>query len=246
MGTLTTSPPWSGLGREIESCIRKAIHEYDLLGGAKKIALALSGGKDSLTLLYMLKALSGRGFPPFDLYAIHVGGEFTCGAGVSESYLRGICNQLEVPLLLRTSDQKLEELECYSCSRQRRKLIFDAAKSVGCETIAFGHHRDDLVQTLLMNLLYKGEFCGNLPKIRMHHYGVTLIRPLIFVAEEKIRTFSEQQGFNRIMCRCPVGQNSMRKKVDRLLEEIEDLFPHARENLARSSLRYGSDKAARP
>src|SRR6202035_5836680 len=130
-------------------------------------------------------------------------------------------------------------LECYGCSRERRRLLFNAAKELRIETIAFGHHQDDNAQTLLMNLLHKGEFAGMLPKLRMHDYGVTIIRPLTYIAENDIRTFATQYGFLRIMCRCPVGQNSLRKKVDSMLSEIEDIFPNARANIAGASLKYG-------
>ena len=215
-----------------------------MLSDVSKLAIALSGGKDSLTLLFLLKAIAGRGFQNLDLFAIHVAGEFSCGAGVNEGYLKEICNELEVPFITCHSTQKLETLECYSCSRERRRLIFDAAKNVGVETVAFGHHRDDNAQTLLMNLLHKAEFAGNLPKIKMHEYGVTIIRPLIYIAEKDIRTFAQQQGFARIMCRCPVGQQSMRKKVDFLLDEMEEKFPNARDNIAKAALTYGSKKAA--
>jgi tRNA 2-thiocytidine biosynthesis protein TtcA len=116
---------------------------------------------------------------------------------------------------------------------------------VGAHTIAFGHHRDDNTETILMNLLHKGEFAGNLPKLKMHDYDITIIRPLIYVAENDIKTFAQQHGFMRITCRCPVGQTSMRMQVDRLLEEIEALYPNARENIARAGLLYGSDKASR-
>jgi tRNA(Ile)-lysidine synthase TilS/MesJ len=211
-----------------------------------KVAVALSGGKDSLTLLFLLKAISGKGFQELDIHAILVEGEFSCGAGVNVDYLKRICEKLGVNFITRESKQKLETLECYSCSRERRSLIFDAAKSVGATKIAFGHHRDDNAQTVLMNLLHKGEFAGNLPKIHMHDYGVTIIRPLIYIGEDDIRTFAEQHAFVRIMCRCPVGQNSMRKKVKDLIQEIEVLYPNARENLSQASLKYGSDKASRP
>jgi tRNA(Ile)-lysidine synthetase-like protein len=239
-------PPWTALGKRLESTFRKALFDFHMLEGVSKVAIALSGGKDSLALLYLLKAISGRGFPQLDIHAIHVSGEFSCGAGVDINYLQSICSQLEVPFITRSSTQKLETLECYSCSRERRRLIFDAAKSLNIDTIAFGHHRDDHVQTLLMNLLHKAEFAGNLPKIRMQEYGVTIIRPLIYIAEKDIRTFAQQQGFARIMCRCPVGQNSMRKRVDNLLEDIETLFPNARENIAQAGFTYGSNKAAIP
>lgn len=239
-------PPWGGLGKILESSLRKALHEHALLEGSNnKIAVALSGGKDSLTLLYLLKAISGRGFPELEISAIHVGGEYTCGAGVNENFLFAICKELEVPLLIRRSTKTLENLECYSYSRERRSLLFEAAKSIGAHTIAFGHHRDDNAQTLLMNLFQKGEFAGLLPKIKMHHYDVTIIRPLIHISEEDVRSFAKEWGFQRITCQCPVGQNSMRKKVDNLITELETLYPHVRKNLSTASLLYGSDKANR-
>lgn len=237
-------PPWTGVGKRLESTIRKALFDFKMFEGIDKVALALSGGKDSLALLFMLKAISGRGFPPIEITAIHVSGAFSCGAGVNTSYLQSICDQLEVPFIIREATQKLETLECYSCSRERRRLLFDAAKSVGITTIAFGHHRDDSAQTLLMNLLHKGEFAANLPKVPMHDYGVTIIRPMIYVAEQDIRTFAEQHGFKRIMCRCPVGQNSMRRQTEKLLQDIEALYPNARENIASAGLLYGSNKAS--
>ena len=236
-------PPWTGLGKRLESMIRKAIFDYKMLEKVENVGIALSGGKDSLALLFFLKAISGRGFPNWHLHAFHVNGEFSCGAGIALEYLQGVCNALEVPLTVRESTQTLEKLECYSCSRERRKLLFDACKSVGIDTIAFGHHRDDNAQTVLMNLLHKGEFAGNLPKLHMHEYGVTIIRPLIYVAESDIRTFAEQHGFMRLVCRCPVGQKSMRREVDKLLAELETRFPNVRENVANAGLLYGSDKA---
>lgn len=210
-----------------------------------KLALALSGGKDSLTLLFMLKAILGRGFPNAELYAIHVSGAFSCGASIQENFLHSICDALGVHLIIRSASQKREDLECYSCSQTRRRLIFEAAKQVGALTIAFGHHRDDHIQTLLLNLLHKGEFAGNLPLLEMVDFGVTLIRPLIYVPEEEIKHFANEYGFARVTCQCPVGQNSMRKKTDQLLHEIVSLFPNARSNLAQAGFQYGSDKARR-
>ncbi len=238
-------PPWTGLGKRLESIIRKALFDFQMLDDVSKLAIALSGGKDSLTLLFMLKAISGRGFFPFEIHAIHVNGEFSCGAGVNLAYLKEICEALNVNLVVCESTQKLETLECYRCSRERRALIFDAAKRLGATTVAFGHHSDDNAETILMNLLHKAEFAGNLPKLKMHDYGITIIRPLIYVSEQDIRAFAQQNGFSRISCQCPVGQNSMRKQVGKLIEDIEALYPNARENIARAGLMYGSDKASR-
>lgn len=239
-------PPWSGVGKRLESTFRKALYDFEMLEGVDKVAVALSGGKDSMTLLSLLCAISGRGFPDLELFAIHVGGEFSCGAGVNGKLIEAICRDLGVTYIYRESTQKLETLECYRCSRERRRLIFDAAKEVGADRVAFGHHRDDSVETLLMNLLHKGEFAANLAKIEMIKYGVTIIRPLIYVEEADIITFAKQHGFARIMCQCPVGQNSMRKKVRSLLDEMEELYPNARANLASAAILYGSDKASKP
>ena len=236
-------PPWTLLGNRLESLLRKAMFEFDLLEGQNKILVALSGGKDSLTLLYLLKAISGRGFPPLDIGALHVAGEFSCGASLGRDFLGPICEAMEVPLVIRESTKTRENLACYSCSRERRRLIFGAAKEMGFDRIAFGHHRDDNIETLLMNLLHKAEFAGNLPKVPMHDFGVTIIRPLIYFSEKEIQEFAKMYKFNRISCQCPVGQTSQRRKVKDLLKEIEELFPNTRTNLAQASLVYGSTKA---
>jgi len=238
-------PPWTGLGKRLESLCRKALYDFSLIEDNLSIGVALSGGKDSLALLYLLKAISGRGFPPFSLHAFHVTGEFSCGASITGGFLEQICNRLNIPLTLCESHQKRDELECYSCSRLRRKLIFQTAKEVGISTIAFGHHRDDSIQTLLMNLFHKAELAANLPKVPMHDYGVTIIRPLIYVSEKDIWEFAKLYGFARITCQCPVGQTSLRKQTERILSSLEETFPNIRENLSQASFQYASDKALR-
>lgn len=239
-------PPWTALGKKLESLFRKAIYDFELLEGVSSIGVALSGGKDSLALLFLLHAIKGRGFPDFELYALHISGEFSCGASIHISYLQKICKELEVPLLIETSSQKRETLECYSCSRERRKLIFEAAKRLKVSTVAFGHHQDDHIQTLLLNLLHKGEFEGNLPKVPMHLYDVTIIRPLIYISEKEIIEFAQHYGFARISCQCPVGQFSNRKKVEQHVQRMERDFPHLRTNLANAGIKYGSKKALCP
>lgn len=239
-------PPWKYLGKKLESTCRKTLFDYEMVNNVPKVAIALSGGKDSLTLLFLLKAITGRGFPPFELIAIHVAGTFSCGASQDANYLQAICHRLEVPLITTTYEQSRENLECYSCSRMRRKLIFEAARLQNATTVAFGHHLDDNAQTLLLNLLQKAEFAGMLPKVTMIHYGVTIIRPLISIKEKDIIQFAKEYGFAKISCRCPVGQNSQRKKVDQFITDIEEYFPHARQNLAQSALHYGSTKAQLP
>ena len=232
----------SKIARRIESQTRKALYEHDMLS-CPKIAIALSGGKDSLTLLHMLKTISGRGFDPFDLHAIHVSGQFSCGASVAEGYLKEICEKLEIPLSIVESKQQNGPTGCYPCSRERRKLLFEVAKNNGYSQIAFGHHREDSIETLLLNLLHKGEFAANLAKLPMHAFGITLIRPLIFVSEEEIRTFAVQNNFLRHMCQCPIGAISNRRTVKDLIQRLEADFPNVRRNLEHASHLYGSKKA---
>ena len=240
------SPPWTTLGKRLESMVRKAIFEFDLIGDQKKIGIALSGGKDSLTLLYLLKAISGKGLPPFTITCFHVGGEYSCGAKISEGYLQGICDTLDVKLVTLQSTQKLETLQCYRCSRERRSLIFEEAKKNGITHIAFGHHRDDNIETLLLNLFHKGEFAGNLPKVPMYDYGITIIRPLIFLSKEEIKNFATLYGYYRITCECPVGQTSKRNDISSIINHIETQFPNIRANLAHAALEFGSKKALTP
>ena len=239
------SPPWTALGRKLESLCRKALYTFSLVEGVEKLGIALSGGKDSLSLLYLLHAISGRGFQKLSLHAFHVTGEFSCGSSIDLGFLKSICNKLNIPLTVCTSTQKRETLECYSCSRERRKLIFDAAKENDITTIAFGHHKDDSIQTLLMNLFHKAEFAANLPKVPMYNYGVTIIRPLIYTSEAEIKEFAKLYGFNRVTCQCPVGQDSLRKQTENLIQEIEEIFPNIRNNLSQASFNYASDKALR-
>lgn len=240
------SPPWSGLGKRLESMTRKAIFDFKMIDSSDPIAIALSGGKDSLALLYLLCAIRGRGFPHFPIIAIHVAGEYTCGAGIDGAFLKGICQKLDVPLIVKQSLQTKENLECYSCSRERRSILFNTAKEMGCKKIAFGHHRDDSNQTLLMNLLHKGEFAANLPTLYMHEYQIEILRPLIYIDENLIIEFAKQHNFLRFTCQCPVGQDSLRKKTKKLIEELEAVFPNTSSNLFQASLNYGSKKAQTP
>jgi len=240
------SPPFTKLGKSIESACRKALYDFEMLSNVKNLVIALSGGKDSLTLLYMLSAINGLGFSKINLYAVHVAGKFSCGAGIDQNFLSAICKKLDIPLIVKKTNQEKEKLNCYSCSRERRKILFDAAKEVEACTVAFGHHRDDSIQTLLMNLFHKGEFAANLAKIKMIDYKIKIIRPLIYVSEKDILNFASLYKFLKITCQCPIGQNSVRKKTELILKDLETQFPNIRKNLFQASLVYGSNKAEKP
>jgi len=231
------SPPWTTHGKRLESAVRKAIFDFDLFENVSRIGVALSGGKDSITMLFLLHAISGCGVPPFEMVGLHVSHE---GKAISP-LVKEACSHLSIPLY--TKSMSYTHDDCYSCSRERRRLLFSMAQETNCSTIAFGHHRDDNAQTLLMNLLHKAEFAGLLPKIHLAAYNTTIIRPLIYLEEKNIETFVSHYGLAGSTCQCAAGHMRLRKKTDRLLEKIEELYPNARGNLAQAALLFGSKKA---
>jgi tRNA(Ile)-lysidine synthase TilS/MesJ len=239
------SPPWKKGGKLLEKSVRKALYDFHLIDDATAIAVALSGGKDSLTLLFMLNHILGRGFVKKNLYAIHVEGPFSCGASVDKNYLHNICKQLNVTFIPLELDKniKLENLNCYTCSRLRRTLIFKKAKELNISHVAFGHHQDDNIQTLVLNLWQKGSFEGILPKLYMQKYGITIIRPLIYIRETDIVSFAKNNDFMRQICKCPRGQVSKRKEAANIIAMSEEAFPLAKRNLSSAVLTYGSQKA---
>jgi tRNA 2-thiocytidine biosynthesis protein TtcA len=245
MSSQIARPPWTKLGKSIESSCRKALYEFEMIDPSTPLCIALSGGKDSLTLLFMLHAISGRGFPPFHLHALHVEEHFSPSGEETRKNLESICHELSTPLIVKSFPLVQQRMNCYVCSRIRRRLLFEAARDLGSSTIAFAHHREDNIQTLIMNLLQKGEFCSMLPKIKMVQYGVTIIRPFIYISEQEIIRFADTQGFLKFSCSCPFGKNTKRKSAGRLLEEMEKEFPRARVNLSHGALIYGSKKAIR-
>lgn len=232
------------------SLVRCAIHKFDLLPASAsltpiKVGIALSGGKDSLALLIALKNISGRGIATLELYALHIGGSVNCGSSLSLVHSKRVCEMLEVPLHVKTA-KKQEKLECYSCARERRRLLFSLADELGITTIAFGHHRDDNAQTLLLNMLQGAKPAGMLPKVPMLHYGITIIRPLILIPESVIISEIQAMKLLRATCQCPVGQRSKRREVKKLIEDLEKKFPLTREHLATVALQWGDQGALTP
>jgi tRNA(Ile)-lysidine synthase TilS/MesJ len=230
-------PPWTTHGKRLESAVRKAIFDFNLFEGVSRLGIALSGGKDSITMLFLLHAISGHGMPPFEMVGLHVSHE---GKAISP-LVEEACSHLAIPLYI--DSMSYTHNDCYSCSRERRRLLFSMAQQADCSSIAFGHHRDDNAQTVLMNLLHKAEFAGLLPKIHLAAYNTTIIRPLIYLEEKDTETFVKYYGLTGSTCQCAAGHMRLRKKTDRLLEEIEEIYPNARGNLAQAALQFGSKKA---
>jgi tRNA 2-thiocytidine biosynthesis protein TtcA len=238
--------PFTKLGKQLESATRKALYDYEMLKGEKALVIGLSGGKDSLAMLFLLKAIVGRGFDDIKLYAVHVQEKFLSEM-VDTNFLKDICNQLEVELFIESfSIKDKENFNCYLCSRIRRKIIFQKARDLNCKLVAFAHHRDDNTQTLLMNMLHKAEFSAMLPVIDMVKYGVRIIRPFIYLSEKDIINFAKHYNFYDKSCSCPYGTDTKRIAVEKYLSLMEKDFPNARSNLSKTALNFGSNKAKIP
>ncbi len=237
------SHPFIGKGKKIESMVRKAIFDFSLLDNVKSLAVALSGGKDSICLLFMLKVILTSCFKKINLSAIHVDGDFSCGASFEKKFLKELCNKLDIKIYFKCQKNDLKKINCYNCSRKRRRLIFDIAKENDIDTIAFGHHRDDSIETLLLNLFHIGDFEAMLPKIRFHKFEKTIIRPLIYVTEKDIITFAKQNRILKTFCKCPNAKKSKRNVVKKIIKDIENDFPNISSNLSKASFLYGSKKA---
>jgi tRNA 2-thiocytidine biosynthesis protein TtcA len=237
-------PPWPKIGKKLESLCRKALHDFSMIEKShKSMCVALSGGKDSLTMLSLLAAIAKRGSQSFQLHAIHVEDAFN-SSKKTHKFLQKFCKELQIPLTIVSFPKvSLESLNCYSCSRLRRKVIFETAKELNIPFIAFGHHRDDNIQTLLLNLFHQAEFAAMLPLLPMIHYQVTILRPLIYASEADIMFFAKYYHFLPSTCSCRKGKSTKRKSVEKLLCAIEKEFPHVRNNLALSTQKYGSRKA---
>ncbi len=216
----------------------KACADYGLIEDGDHILIGLSGGKDSLLLTELLGRRAKIYKPRFSVTALHV--------RVKErdyqtdlSYLEHFCQEAGVPLLVRyteigeapkspiTNQKSKIENECFLCSWYRRKTLFNVAQELGCNKIAFGHHRDDVLETLLMNLIYQGTFATMPPMLQMEKMPIRIIRPLCLIDEADIKAYAEQQGYQKQAKLCPFEHVSSREKVKGLLAQIKALNPEA-------------------
>ena len=215
----------------------KACADYGLIEEGDHILIGLSGGKDSLLLTELLGRRSKIYKPRFQVTALHVRvKERDCRSDLS--YLESFCHEAGVPLIVRdveigpkpseVSRQKSDETNpCFLCAWYRRKTLFNVAQELGCTKIAFGHDRDDVVQTLLMNLIYQGAFATMPPSLQMEKMPLRIIRPLCLINEEDIITYAAMQHYEKQTKNCPFEHVSAREKVKDLLTQIKALNPEA-------------------
>lgn len=225
-----------GSTRHLLSAVRRAVDEYHMIEEGDRICVGLSGGKDSLSLLTLLCAL--RRFYPkkFELCAVHSDPAFyDAGFGTKEeaeagiSALREFCDFLEVPFHVERThiaeivfSVRKEENPCSLCSRMRRGALHGAAKALSCNKLALGHHFDDAVETLMMNLFNEGRIGCFSPVTYLDRRDITVIRPLIYCPEKSIRYFvSRSENLPLIESPCPADKDSERKRVKDLLRSLE-------------------------
>lgn len=205
----------------------KACADYSLIEDGDHILIGLSGGKDSLLLTELLGRRAKIYKPRFQVTALHV--------RVKErdyrtdlSYLESFCQEAGVPLLVRDTEiGEAPKSPCFLCSWYRRKTLFNVAQELGCNKIAFGHHRDDVIETLLMNLIYQGTFATMPPILQLDKMPIRIIRPLCLIDEADIKAYAQQQGYQKQNKLCPFEHVSSREKVKGLLAQIKALNPEA-------------------
>ncbi len=221
--------------QKILSHLRKAIEDYHMIEEGDKIAVGLSGGKDSITLLSALKALQ-RFYPKkFDLIAISVdpGFEF-----FNREFLKEVCDKLEVPLFCEEShikeivfDIRKEKNPCSLCANLRRGILNTTAIREGCNKIALGHNEDDVLETFLLNLFYTGSISTFAPVSYMDRSQMTLIRPLIYTPEKEIRRFVKKNNITVMPKACPMDGVSKREDMKKMIQDLQIDIPHVRANL---------------
>ena len=221
--------------QKILGYLRKAIEHYEMISEGDKIAVALSGGKDSITLLMGLKALQ-RFYPKhFDLIAISVNPGFEF---FDTKFLEEICKNIGVEFVEAKSnikeivfDIRKEKNPCSLCANLRRGILNSTAIEHGCNKLALGHNEDDVLETFFLNMLYAGNLSTFAPVSYMDRSQITLIRPLIYASEREIKKFIKRNDIKVMNKNCPMDGVSKREAMKDLLYKFTVEIPNVRANL---------------
>ena len=220
--------------------MNKAIREYGMIADGDRIAVAVSGGKDSLTLLHLLRLRQKSVAEKYQIVAIHVDmrspeGVPCWGADTHEglkNYLEAQGQEFSWETIRAQSPES-----CFRCAHLRRKAIFLAAQRLNCSRIATGHHADDAAQTTLLNLIFHGQAETLHPQREFFAGQLVLIRPLIYLQEKEIARFAQAMAFPVIPAGCPHHAASRRALVKDLIRNLERQYPKVKINLVRAGLR---------
>lgn len=227
-------------------CIRRADEDFRMIQPGDHVAVGVSGGKDSLVLLYALSLYRKFSKNPFTLTAV------TLSLGLEPFDLSGIyalCEQLDVPYVVRQTEiakvvfeDRKEKNPCSLCAKMRRGALTDLCRELGCSKLALGHHRDDAEETLLMSLFYEGRLHTFHPTTFLSRSGITQIRPMVYVPESHIVHLTQKLALPVVSSPCPVNGHTKREDIKELIDMICTRFPDAREYMLsalRNEEQYG-------
>ena len=220
--------------RRVEQRFNKGMVKYRLIEDGDKILVGLSGGKDSLALLELLEKRSRILKTRYTVKTVHIG--MTNIPYQSDlEYLKNYAEGLGVPFVYFETSFDLStdtrKSPCFLCSWNRRKALFTVAKEHGCTKIALGHHMDDILETLLMNITFQGAYGTMPPRLVMRKFDMTIIRPMCFVHESDLSDMARVRGYRRQIKNCPYESRSNRSDMKEVLKSLEKLNPEARYSL---------------
>ena len=223
--------------KKLLSLTRAAVDKYNMIEAGDKIAVGVSGGKDSLALLYALAKLRDFYPKPFSLVAITLDYQFN---GIAEDYtaIEALCKKLQVEYIVRRTNlwevifkTRKEKNPCSLCAKMRRGLLHDTAVANGCNKVALGHHLDDAAETFLMNLLNGGKIGCFSPVSYLSKKKLYLIRPLIFAYEKDVAAAARRANLPVVKSRCPMDKVSNRQNMKELLKALEKDNPAVRKKI---------------
>ena len=210
--------------QQLYSKTRQAVDDYHMIQSGDKIAIGESGGKDSLALLYALNGLKSFYSAQFDICAITVDLGFE---NANLSQIGALCDELQIPYhIVHTQIGKIvfkerkETNPCALCSKLRKGALNDEAIRLGCNKIAYGHHMDDVITTMLLSLIYEGRFSTFEPKTHWDKTDLTLIRPFIYLNESEIIGFTNKYNIPVMKSPCPANKQTKREYANELLRQI--------------------------
>ena len=214
--------------------LMKGIADYGLVDDGDRILIGLSGGKDSMALTELLARRARIHRPRFEVEAVHVAMR-NIAYESDAAYLRDFCVELGVPFTLRETEfdpsTDTRKSPCFLCSWNRRKALFTAARDLGCNKIALGHHMDDILVTLLLNQTFQGAFSTMPPRLVMKKFSMTLVRPLCLVHEADLEELAALRGYRKQVKNCPYERDSHRAAMRDVLRRLEEMNPEARYSL---------------
>jgi tRNA(Ile)-lysidine synthase TilS/MesJ len=220
----------------IKSRFREACAEYGLLEDGDRVLVGLSGGKDSLMLVRLLGEQAKIYKPRIEVIAAYISVS-NIGYQADVDYLSAFCAEHGVRFEHVVTSYEEQEPQhrnknhCFLCARYRRKALLETARRLECNKIAFGHHRDDIVQTLLMNMTLTGNISTMPPKLKLDKMPITIIRPLCLIDEADIRAVAEADGFHKQVKQCPYEHETARNSAAGILKAMEKLNPDVRSSL---------------